>query len=67
MLLSQAYSEFWQYASQGNHVDKYSKAAAAKAFDHLVTQGLVAYVDPRCVPRARWEQPAREGASLYLL
>ena len=43
----QAYHEFHRYTSLGGHADNYTKAAAAKAFDHLITQGLVAYVDAR--------------------
>ena len=31
----------------GGDADNYSREAAAKAFDHLISQGLVAYADAR--------------------
>jgi hypothetical protein len=46
-IVLQAHHEFGRYASLGGHADHYTRAAAAKAFDHLVSQGLVAYVDTR--------------------
>ena len=50
----QAYHEFCKYSLMGTHVDSYSRGAAAKAYDHLLSQGLMAFVDPRCV-RAKAE------------
>jgi hypothetical protein len=47
----QAYHEFQRYAFCGNHVDTYAKVAAAKAYDHLLSAGLIMFVDPRWV----WE------------
>lgn len=47
------YSEFGLYAGRGDHVDNYSKAAAAKAFEHLLSMELLQYVDARwgcCLP-----------------
>ena len=35
------------YVGRAAHVDTYSRAAAAKAFDHLVAGGLAAYADAR--------------------
>lgn len=54
----QAHHEFNRYAVRAD-VDNYSREAAAKAWDHLLAEGLVAFVDPRCaallvpVPRCR--------------
>ena len=44
----QAHHEFSKYLLLGSHVDTYSRGAAAKAYDHLLSLGLVAFVDPRC-------------------
>lgn len=43
----QAHHEFQRYAVRAD-VDKYSRTAVAKAWDHLLSEGLVAFVDPRC-------------------
>ena len=49
----QAHHEFSKYSLVGAHVDSYSRGAAAKAYDHLLSLGLLAFVDPRC---AGWRQ-----------
>ena len=48
LVLSQAHHEFSKYSLVGAHVDSYSRSAAAKAYDHLLSLGLLAIVDPRC-------------------
>ena len=35
--------EFRSYFATGNHVDNYSKVAAMKSFEHLISQGLLQY------------------------
>ncbi|KAI3431512.1 hypothetical protein D9Q98_004562 [Chlorella vulgaris] len=57
-----AHNEFSKYTLHGRHVDTYSKGAAAKAYDHLLSQGLVAFVDPRSEVRVG----ARPYAAAYL-
>ena len=44
---TQAHHEFRLYSLRGAHVDHYGRGAAAKAYDHLLAQGLVAFADPR--------------------
>ncbi len=44
----QAHHELQKYTAHGTHVDGYSREAAAKAYDNLITHTpLVAFVDPR--------------------
>ncbi|KAL4422006.1 hypothetical protein ABPG77_005436 [Micractinium sp. CCAP 211/92] len=57
-----AHHEFQRYAVRAD-VDKYSRTAVAKAWDHLLSEGLVAFVDPRSEGRAG----SRPYAAAYLL
>lgn len=57
-----AHHEFNRYAVRAD-VDNYSREAAAKAWDHLLAEGLVAFVDPRSEARAG----CRAYAAAYLL
>lgn len=45
--------EFRSYATSGDHVDNYSKAAASKAFEHLISQGIVTFSRERAGPLCR--------------
>lgn len=45
--------EFRSYASSGDHVDNYSRTAAAKAFEHLISLGLLQVCRERKGPLAR--------------
>lgn len=45
--MPQLHHELLRYTSRGGHSDMYSKGAAAKAYDHLLAAGLLAFVDPR--------------------
>eukprot|EP00887_Chlorella_sp_A99_P002462 scaffold10.g2462.t1 len=56
------HAEFGLYSGQGSHVDHYSKAAAAKGFDHLLSLGLLQYADPRNEVRPG----ARQYAAVHL-
>ncbi|PRW39188.1 Origin recognition complex subunit 4 [Chlorella sorokiniana] len=58
-----AHHEFCKYALVGAHVDSYSRGAAAKAYDHLLSLGLLAFVDPRSEARVG----SRQYAPAYLL
>lgn len=44
---AQAHTELNRFMAVGQHVDNYSKQAAAKAWDHLLDQGLAAFIDTR--------------------
>jgi hypothetical protein len=58
----QAFKELLGYMSQGSHVDRYEREAVAKGYDHLLTQGLVAFVDARCVSGGRERRRPRAAA-----
>lgn len=45
-----------RYTVRADHVDTYVKATAGKAWDHLLSQGLMAFVDPRCAGWVGWQR-----------
>ena len=47
------YHEFAAYTGSGEHVDNYSKVAAAKAFEHLIQHGFLAFPRERYGPLRR--------------
>ena len=55
--------EFRSYATSGDHVDNYSKAAASKAFEHLISQGIITFSRERAGPLCRRD---RNFASVLL-
>lgn len=55
--------EFRSYATSGDHVDNYSKAAASKAFEHLMSQGIITFSRERSGPLCRRD---RNYASVLL-
>jgi origin recognition complex subunit 4 len=55
--------EFRSYATSGDHVDNYSKVAASKAFEHLMSQGIITFSRERSGPLCRRD---RNFASVLL-
>lgn len=47
-LFAQVHHQLQTYVSRSNHVDSYTRAAAWRAYDSLVEEGMLSYLDARC-------------------